>query len=72
MTNERVFIENQKYKEFHNMNVGIDYIEWKNGDRGYIYFEEDYIGNRSEAFYKTIEKALFEFNGASDYFREKD
>ncbi len=68
MKSKRVFIENQKYKEFVGTNVGIDYVEWENEDVGYIYFEEDESGNRAEVFYKTLDEALIEFDGSDDYF----
>ncbi len=69
MKNERVFVENQKYKEFHETCVGIDYVRWENEDTGYIYFEEHICGNRAEVFYKTLEEALVEYDGADDYFQ---
>ena len=69
MKNERVYVENQKYKEFHETCVGIDYIRWENGETGYIYFEEHVCGNRAEVFYKTLEEALVEYDGADDYFQ---
>jgi len=69
MKNERVYVENQKYKEFHETCVGIDYVRWENGDTGYIYFEEHICGNRAEVFYKTLEEALVEYDGADDYFQ---
>lgn len=69
MKNEREFVENQKYKEFHENCVGIDYVRWKNGDTGYIYFEEHICGNRAEVFYKTMDEALVEYDGADEYFQ---
>lgn len=69
MKAKRIYIENQKYKEFHNTNVGIDYVRWENDDTGYIYFEEDTSGNRAEVFYKTLEAALVEYDGADEYFQ---
>ena len=65
----RVYVENQKYKEFHKTCVGIDYVQWDDGSDGYIYFEESTGGNRAEAFYKTIEDALVEYDGADEYFQ---
>lgn len=69
MSSKRVFVENQKYKEFHEMCVGIDYVEWDNGDIGHIYFEESLGGNRAEVFYKTMDDALVEYDGADDYYQ---
>ena len=68
MIAKRIYIENQKYKEYENINVGIDYVEWDDGKDGYIYFEEDYQGNRAEVFYKTLDAALVEYDGADEYF----
>ena len=68
MKNERVFVENQKYKEFRENCIGIDYVEWENGDTGYIYFKEHICGNRAEAFYKTLDEALVEYDGSDDFF----
>ncbi len=68
MNNKRTYTENQKYKEFHENCVGIDYVEWDDGSKGYIYFEESTSGNRSEVFYKTLETALVEYDEADDYF----
>ena len=70
MNSERVFVENQKYKEFYQMCVGIDYVEWENGDTGYIYFEESTCGNRAEVFYKKMDDALVEYNESDDYFEK--
>lgn len=69
MKSKRTVIENQRYKEFHENCVGIDYMEWENGDTGYIYFEESVSGNRAEVFYKTLQAALVEYDGADEYFR---
>ena len=44
-------------------------MEWENGDTGYIYFEESVSGNRAEVFYKTLQAALVEYDGADEYFR---
>ena len=69
MKNKKVFTENQKYKEFHQICVGIDYVEWETGETGYIYFEESLGGNRAEVFYKTMDDALVEYDGSNDYFQ---
>ncbi|OHE15313.1 MAG: hypothetical protein A2540_00705 [Sulfurimonas sp. RIFOXYD2_FULL_37_8] len=66
---KRIYIENQKYKEFYETCVGIDYVEWDDGTDGYIYFEEDISGNRAEVFYKTMDAALVEYDGADEYFQ---
>jgi len=70
MANKRVFIENQKYKEFYENCIGIDYVEWENGDTGYIYFEEHSCGNRAEVFYKKMDDAMVEYDGADEYFEK--
>ncbi|MFA5455824.1 MAG: hypothetical protein WC272_10980 [Sulfurimonas sp.] len=69
MQAKRIHIENQKYKEFREICVGIDYVQWDDGSDGYIYFEESINGNRAEAFYRTIEAALVEYDGADEYFQ---
>ena len=69
MQAKRVHVENQKYKEFHKTCVGIDYVQWDDGSDGYIYFEESICGNRAEVFYKTLEAALVEYDGADEYFQ---
>ncbi|MDY0122953.1 hypothetical protein [Sulfurimonas sp.] len=69
MKAKRVYVENQKYKEFHEHCVGIDYVQWDDGSDGYIYFEESVGGNRAEAFYKTLEEALVEYDGADEFFQ---
>jgi len=66
---KRIYIENQKYKEFYETCVGIDYVQWDDGSDGYIYFEESVSGNRAEAFYKTLEAALVEYDGADEFFQ---
>ena len=69
MNAKRVYVENQKYKEFYEHCLGIDYVQWDDDDSdGYIYFEESIGGNRAEAFYKTFETALVEYDGADEYF----
>ena len=42
---KRIYIENQKYKEFYETCVGIDYVQWDDDTDGYIYFEESVSGN---------------------------
>lgn len=69
MMHKRIYIENQKYKEFYETCVGIDYVQWDDGSDGYIYFEESVSGNRAEAFYKTLEAALVEYDGADEFFQ---
>lgn len=68
MNNKRVYIENQKYKEFYETCVGIDYVQWNDGSDGYIYFEESVSGNRAEVFYETLDEALVEYEESDDYF----
>lgn len=69
MIAKRIYTENKKYKEFHETCVGIDYVEWDDSKNGYIYFEESVSGNRAEAFYKTLEAALVEYDGADEFFQ---
>ena len=69
MKAKRIHIENQKYKEFHETCVGVDYVQWDDGSDGYIYFEETISGNRAEVFYKTLEDALVEYDGADEFFQ---
>ncbi|OHE15842.1 MAG: hypothetical protein A2525_05345 [Sulfurimonas sp. RIFOXYD12_FULL_36_11] len=68
MIAKRIYTENKKYKEFYETCVGIDYVQWDDGSDGYIYFEESICGNRAEAFYKTLEDALVEYDGADAFF----
>lgn len=72
MIANRIYIENQKYKEYEDTNVGIDYVCWDDDSDGYIYFEEDHQGNRSEAFYKTLSEAMDEFQDSVHFYREKE
>ena len=69
MKAKRVYVENQKYKEFFETCVGIDYVQWDDDSDGYIYFEEHICGNRAEVFYKTLEDALVEYDGADEFFQ---
>lgn len=69
MKAKRVYVENQNYKEFFETCVGIDYVQWDDGSDGYIYFEETICGNRAEVFYKTLEDALVEYDGADEFFQ---
>ena len=68
---KRVYTENQKYKEFQDTNVGIDYVQWDDGLDGYIYFEESICGNRAEVVYKTLKEAMIEYEESDMYFNAK-
>ena len=68
MNAKRVYIENQKYKEFYEHCVGIDYVQWDDDRDGYIYFEESVCGNRAEVYYKTLDDALKEYEEADEFF----
>jgi len=67
---EKVYTENQFYKELEKANVGIDFCEWEDGSTGFIYFEET-GGNHSESFHKTLNSALEEYNEAEEHFGER-
>ena len=66
---KRIYVENQKYKEFYEHCVGIDYVQWDDGCDGYIYFEESIGGNRAEVVYKTLKEAMIEYEESDEYFQ---
>ena len=71
MLGARTIIENVKYKEYKEINIGINYVEFENGQKAYVYFEDDYYANCNEEFYSTLEEAMVIFRVEDDSLKEQ-
>jgi hypothetical protein len=69
MISKRVYTENKKYKEFDEYCIGVDYVEWEDTSKGYIYFEEKLNKERVESFYATLPEALEHYEQADEDYQ---